>query len=141
MTEEELQWIEDEIGDCTGYTGENLELKYEHVRALIAEVRRLKGRRLYNKRKLRPRLVALCQAMHGMYPPKNAKVSVNKNGRPEIRWPGKEEDDPMDWAEFAPWHFEMSDEAFDSYVKLMRKAYGKKTLQSYFRDIIATAKR
>jgi hypothetical protein len=40
MTEEELQWIEDEIGDCTGYTGENLELKYEHVRALIAEVRR-----------------------------------------------------------------------------------------------------
>jgi hypothetical protein len=43
MTEEELQWIEDEIGDCTGYTGENLELKYEHVRALIAEVRRLRS--------------------------------------------------------------------------------------------------
>jgi predicted esterase YcpF (UPF0227 family) len=41
MTEEELRWIEDEIGENTGYTGENLELKYEHVRALIAEVRRL----------------------------------------------------------------------------------------------------
>jgi hypothetical protein len=92
------------------------------ARAVAAEVRRLRGRRLYNRRKLRPRLIALCQAMHDMWPPKKAKVGVNKNGRPEIRWTVDKGDYESDeWAEFAPWHFEMSDEAFAAYVRLLTK--------------------
>jgi hypothetical protein len=124
MTEEELKRIQDEVRDASDdmpvYVFE------DDINALIAEVRRHRGN-------LRERLIALCQAMHDMWPPDNAVVSV-KNGRPEIRWTvGEGEDKQDDFAEFAPWHFEMSDEAFAAYVQLLKKQrdYKNQHLREY----------